>query len=283
MFTKVYIATFLFIIATFGASAQSEVGDFETPVDSMRYGSIHVTSNPDGATILLDGNPAGNTPALLSDLPVGNHTIDIWSEGSYKAKHIIKVLDSEVTDMNIVLSTTRNRDSSQQLYIQDSNLNNEKVKKPESFDQLPDFIVHPFGYNGVWDFKDVDKTVQSLKDYLRSRAYFCQIGSTFADFDFSWNRSQVIWPGQLRIWKLRMSLDRDILALTLLYDVSQYKSRYEPHPRQDIYEDMVSYLSDLNPAETLYSPYESWIYNVWEERVTLLCDYYGVTIFYSFD
>lgn len=282
MFTKVYIATLLFIIATFAASAQNGVGDLNTPADSVGYGSIHLTSNPDGATIMLDGNPAGCTPALLSELPVGNHTIDIWCEGSYKAKHIIKVLDNEVTDMNIVLNTTRKGDSSQQLFIQEPNLNKEKVKKPASFDQLPDFIVHPFGYKGEWDFKDVDKTVQSLKDYFRSRAHFSQIGSTFADFDFSWNRSQVIWTDQLRIWKLQMLLDRDILSLTLLYDVSQYNSVYEPHPRQDIYEDMVLYLSDLNPEGTFYTSYESWIDNVWEGRVTLFCDYYGVTVFYTF-
>lgn len=48
---------------------------------SGRSSEISVTTNPDGATLLIDNETKGVTPLSLSDIPVGDHTLSVTSPG----------------------------------------------------------------------------------------------------------------------------------------------------------------------------------------------------------
>jgi S1-C subfamily serine protease len=61
------------------------------------YGTVTITSDPDGAEIYVDDKFVGNTPAKLK-LPAGNHNMILRSEGFADWKRAIEILkDSQVT------------------------------------------------------------------------------------------------------------------------------------------------------------------------------------------
>jgi hypothetical protein len=52
---------------------------------AKRKGSLEVLSEPDGASVTVDGEPRGVTPLTIDDLPVGSHTVVLESDsGSIK-------------------------------------------------------------------------------------------------------------------------------------------------------------------------------------------------------
>lgn len=54
-------------------SGKSETFDLPNPIPIV--GGLYVTSEPSGATILLDGKAVGTTPQQLTEVPVGKHTL----------------------------------------------------------------------------------------------------------------------------------------------------------------------------------------------------------------
>ncbi|MDD1648246.1 MAG: PEGA domain-containing protein [Methanomicrobiales archaeon] len=52
-----------------------------TLVPSAQVGSISVTSNPSGATVILDDSRTAYTPYTYSNVPVGSHTISVYLSG----------------------------------------------------------------------------------------------------------------------------------------------------------------------------------------------------------
>ncbi len=54
-------------------------------------GEISVTSEPPSATILLDGQPAGQTPAVLKDIQPGTHEITLSLEGHFTENDPVSV------------------------------------------------------------------------------------------------------------------------------------------------------------------------------------------------
>jgi hypothetical protein len=62
--------------------------EFTTAIDilwlekiSSKQSEISVTSNPDGATVILDGDTKGVSPLSLTTIPVGDHTLTVSSAG----------------------------------------------------------------------------------------------------------------------------------------------------------------------------------------------------------
>jgi hypothetical protein len=64
-----------------------------------------VDSSPGGASVRLDGNPAGTTPAgraalVLNDIPVGNHTITMDLAGYPSSTSSVTVIKNQVVKVN---------------------------------------------------------------------------------------------------------------------------------------------------------------------------------------
>ena len=68
------------------------------------FGSISVKANVTGARILLDGKPTGkNSPATLTEIPSGSHTITLQSDKYAPQQQNVVVEDGQTTDVSMSL------------------------------------------------------------------------------------------------------------------------------------------------------------------------------------
>ena len=68
------------------------------------FGSISVKSNVAGAKILLDGKPTGkNSPATLTEIPSGSHTITLQSDKYAPQQQNVVVEDGQTADISMLL------------------------------------------------------------------------------------------------------------------------------------------------------------------------------------
>lgn len=58
-------------------------------------GGLRFVSSPGGATVLLDGEPVGQTPMVKEDIPVGEHMVSIQADGYYAFENGVKVTGGE--------------------------------------------------------------------------------------------------------------------------------------------------------------------------------------------
>ena len=130
---------------TVGAGAQNLA--FTLPAPSPLYGSINVSSTPDGATIKLDGQPVGETPLLLNNVLVGKHTVQLELAGKGTYSGSVDVREGEISDLNEELKAR-------------------PYSTPSENNNLPAIVLHPLGYNGPWDFFDKEKTQNALIKYF---------------------------------------------------------------------------------------------------------------------
>jgi hypothetical protein len=52
-----------------------------TPVQLQQNGSVRILSFPPGAAVYLDGEYRGTTPATVTSVPAGNHTLEVRADG----------------------------------------------------------------------------------------------------------------------------------------------------------------------------------------------------------
>jgi hypothetical protein len=85
------------------AATQTPVGIITTsnptvPVEETETtGSVMVYSNPNGASILIDGNYLGTTPGKVSGIPAGNHILRLTMSGYYDYEGSVYVVPGQTT------------------------------------------------------------------------------------------------------------------------------------------------------------------------------------------
>ena len=121
------------------------------PAPTPVYGSINVNSTPMGASVKLDGKDVGATPTILSNVLIGQHTVEVVVPEKEPFTQIVEITEGDTRE----------------IFADIAKQPDEKLHKVDNFYDLPDFIVHPLGYNGEWDFNDKDKTFKSLEKYLK--------------------------------------------------------------------------------------------------------------------
>jgi len=67
-------------------------------------GSLSVNTTPMGASLQLDGSPAGISPALFSNLSTGNHTLAISRDGYQPVQENITVVTDQVVPVTVALA-----------------------------------------------------------------------------------------------------------------------------------------------------------------------------------
>ena len=72
--------------------------------------SLLVISQPQGATLNLDGQLAGQTPALIKDIKEGEHKLQISYDGYVSREFAIKVVSGFQLQANITLASTTAKD-----------------------------------------------------------------------------------------------------------------------------------------------------------------------------
>jgi len=81
----------------------------QTPGPLSRYGSIAIDSTPGGASVILDGNAAGQTPLthsalILNSVAVGNHTLQVELAGYPPFTSTVTVMKNQVSRISAELS-----------------------------------------------------------------------------------------------------------------------------------------------------------------------------------
>ena len=78
------------------ASAAPGAGGSTAPAAGGGGGGLRFVSNPGGATVLLDGEPIGQTPLVKQGIPLGDHVVAIEAEGYHTYENGVKVTSGEV-------------------------------------------------------------------------------------------------------------------------------------------------------------------------------------------
>ena len=106
-----------------------ELREVVIPELSPLYGSLNIDYEPIGSAITIDGTPAGTTPRMVNNLPVGQHTVVISADGFTPATLSATVADSQTASLTGSLSAAASEESDKVTY-------------------------HSFYKNGHWGIKD---------------------------------------------------------------------------------------------------------------------------------
>lgn len=79
-----------------------EIGDYTIMAIEEESGSIHVTSDPTGATIYVDNEEKGETPISVSAMP-GEHTVSAVMDGYVTGNKTVTVNSGETVDVHFNL------------------------------------------------------------------------------------------------------------------------------------------------------------------------------------
>jgi hypothetical protein len=66
-------------------------------------GSLEITTSPSGAHILLDSADQGNSPATLTNISAGNHTLTVINEGYITTEQRVRIIPDHTTLVTILL------------------------------------------------------------------------------------------------------------------------------------------------------------------------------------
>ncbi|MBF0499625.1 MAG: PEGA domain-containing protein [Candidatus Riflebacteria bacterium] len=79
------------------------VQNTQTQTPSKALGCIKVTSNPSGATVLLDSIPKGETPCVIEKVSFGKHVLEVQAQGYSSAKETLTITDQKTVQENVDL------------------------------------------------------------------------------------------------------------------------------------------------------------------------------------
>ena len=91
------------VSVTLGASSQRDIA---IPALAMITGELTVEYQPIGSQVTLDGKAVGTTPALLTDIPVGAHTLAISNTGYDTATLNVSVSENSTASISGTLTKT---------------------------------------------------------------------------------------------------------------------------------------------------------------------------------
>jgi PEGA domain len=84
-------------LETLIANLLANVGTFE-----KRLGVLHLTTDPVGATVVVDGKPAGNSPVEV-ELHAGAHTLAITSKGFVDEERTVQIIAGQRAEETVAL------------------------------------------------------------------------------------------------------------------------------------------------------------------------------------
>ena len=71
------------------------------------YASLELTSTPSNATVALDGKYVGETPLILNNILVGDHTVTVTKQGFSKVEKTIELKEEIENNISVVLPNTK--------------------------------------------------------------------------------------------------------------------------------------------------------------------------------
>jgi hypothetical protein len=84
---------------TFATTAQPP----PRPAVSGDHGALALSSSPEGSEVVLNGKVVGETPVVLSDLPVGSHALVMRREGYSPWSASVQIIANQRTTVTATL------------------------------------------------------------------------------------------------------------------------------------------------------------------------------------
>ena len=81
-------------------------GCSSTTTPAQETGSVLVTSSPSGAEVYLDNEYHGTTPATITAVPAGNHTLEIREHGYERWNAPVTITKGSAANISVVLVST---------------------------------------------------------------------------------------------------------------------------------------------------------------------------------
>jgi len=92
------VATCLAVCCIFLAGCES------TPVQLQENGSVRILSSPAGAEVYLDGEYRGTTPATVTAVPAGNHSLEVRANGYDRWTLPVTVRAGSIANVSVTLN-----------------------------------------------------------------------------------------------------------------------------------------------------------------------------------
>ncbi len=253
----------------------------DLPAPTPIYGSVNVSSSPLGARIKIDGKDSGSTPMLVGNILVGKHTIELSAPGKELYTASVDVRENEISELNATLkehvatapvNSNPVRDSSPAI----NNGGSYSAAGINDFSQLPDFVTHPMGYSGLWNFGDKKKTMKAIGNYLKGvDPTFNMPGS--GNWNFAYDR---------HIPQKIAGYDFEFQFLDPDDDKNAFRIYYQ-YPDKSILNELIERLKGLNPNSIYVGNDFAIISNLGGGRVatihpTIVGDHIAISVKYEF-
>jgi hypothetical protein len=88
-------------------SSTKEIGViFTKDVAAHTFGSLFLSTTPDGARIFIDGQYAGDTPKVIGNLVVGNHNVEVVRDGYKTLKFSAQIKENAINEQKLMLAVS---------------------------------------------------------------------------------------------------------------------------------------------------------------------------------
>jgi len=167
-------------------SARVEIVPAFVPI----YGTLHCTSSPDNAIVIIDDVYAGHTPGDFRVL-VGSHTVEIKKAGHNSARHDVTVAEDQTVSINdkltnIIPVTIRTTPSNAEVYVDGERRRSGEVDLVAGTHSIQLFAKGYMDYTNRFNVSDSDKEYHfkmKKKYYDRYSFYLGAIvGSSISDY-----------------------------------------------------------------------------------------------------
>jgi hypothetical protein len=89
----------------FSTPVKVESGSISEVTASLEQetGGLAINTSPTGARVMVDGADAGISPFIITNLPVGNHTLNVSYAGYTSQEQSVNVIANQIRSVNLVL------------------------------------------------------------------------------------------------------------------------------------------------------------------------------------
>jgi hypothetical protein len=82
------------------AAAEAPLPDAPPPAPAAKGGGLHIDTQPEGATVLLNGEDVGRTPLKLDDVKPGRHVVTLSTE-SASVKRTVRIEAGKIVTLDV--------------------------------------------------------------------------------------------------------------------------------------------------------------------------------------
>ena len=152
--------------------------DAPTPI----LGEVNIISTPALADVVIDGKKVGQTPLVVSDLLIGQHTVRISKKGYEDYEGQLTISEGKSLEENITLTKNKNKELTENIETTPQQEKKEKTEQKERVYQKPSSFYLMAGAQ-VGSLMGVGATVGAYIKHFNMEAFYL----------YAFGRSEVIY------------------------------------------------------------------------------------------